>query len=92
MADSASAHEVVVRGAAAVPRRAATLVDPTTVLVPVRVDGRAGVVVEIAGRPVSLMVFAVGDDAVVTIDANNARTSRRARAALIGRWVSIWPG
>ena len=76
-ADGGTAREVVVRGAAAVARRAAMFADPAAVLVPVRIDGRPGVVVEIAGRQVASMVFATTVDAVVAIDASTARAPDR---------------
>jgi hypothetical protein len=70
--DRASSNEVVVRGADAVARRAVTFANPVAVLVPVRFDGRPGVVVEIAGLPVASMVFSTAGDVVVAIDTTTS--------------------
>lgn len=59
----------IVRGAAAVAGNALRFAMPESVLAPVLVDGRPGVVVLHDGRPVSLMAFSVLDDQVAAIDA-----------------------
>ncbi|MFE6735322.1 sigma-70 family RNA polymerase sigma factor [Microbacterium sp. NPDC057650] len=68
-ADSGVSATTIVRGAAAVAGNALMFATPNAVLVPVVVDGRAGVIVTVDGRPVSLMAFSVLDDRVVAIDA-----------------------
>ncbi|MFE6995988.1 sigma-70 family RNA polymerase sigma factor [Microbacterium sp. NPDC057659] len=68
-ADSGASATTIVRGAAAVAGNALMFATPNAVLVPVFVDGRAGVIVTVDGRPVSLMAFSVLDDRVVAIDA-----------------------
>ena len=67
-AERDSASEVVVHGAAAVAGRAIMFANPTAMLVPVLVDGNAGVVVEVAGHTFALMVFVVAGTSVVAID------------------------
>ena len=56
-------------GAAAVAGRAALFANPAATLAPVTVNGEAGVVVEVAGRTVSLMVFTVRNNALFAIEA-----------------------
>ena len=73
VADRGLAREQVVVGAAAVAGRAAMFANPAATLAPVIVDGEAGVVVEVTGRVVSLMVFTVRDNAVVAIEATTDR-------------------
>jgi RNA polymerase sigma factor (sigma-70 family) len=59
----------VVRGAAAVAGRAVMFEHPAAVLRPVLVNGVAGVVVTLAGRPTAVLAFTVTDGRVVAIDA-----------------------
>ena len=66
---AAPALSAVVRGAEAVARRAVMFADPSRVLRPVLVNGAAGVVVTVDGRPVSVMGFTVTDGKIVAIDA-----------------------
>jgi RNA polymerase sigma-70 factor (ECF subfamily) len=67
------AREQVVVGAAAVAGRATMFANPVATLVPVMVDGEAGVVVEVAGRVIALMVFTVRGNVVVAIEATTDR-------------------
>jgi RNA polymerase sigma factor (sigma-70 family) len=68
----------VVRGAAAVARRALMFARPDAAVHPVLVNGAAGVVVTVGGRPVSVMGFTVRGGAIVAIDvlADVARLDR----------------
>jgi RNA polymerase sigma-70 factor (ECF subfamily) len=59
---------VTVRGADAVANRATRFSDPTRQLVPVLVNGAAGVLVTTDGRPVSIMAFTVAGDRIASID------------------------
>jgi RNA polymerase sigma factor (sigma-70 family) len=59
----------VVRGPQAVAQRAILFAQPTAVVLPARVNGGTGVVVTIAGQPVSVMAFTVIENRVVQIDA-----------------------
>ncbi len=60
---------MVVRGAPAVAGRALMFANPAAALRPVLVNGGAGVVVTVAGRPVSIMGFTISNGMVVAIDA-----------------------
>jgi RNA polymerase sigma-70 factor, ECF subfamily len=64
-----AAASVVVRGAAQVAAQALTFARPTAVLRPALVNGAAGVVVAVSGRPVSVMGFTVTAGKIVAIDA-----------------------
>jgi RNA polymerase sigma factor (sigma-70 family) len=57
----------LVRGAEAVARRTLRLADPTTQLHPIVVNGAAGVLVSLDGRPISLIGFTVANDRIVEI-------------------------
>jgi RNA polymerase sigma-70 factor (ECF subfamily) len=59
----------VVRGAAAVAGQALMFSSPAAVLHPALVNGAAGVVVTVAGRPVAVMGFIVTDGRIVEINA-----------------------
>ena len=59
----------VLRGADAVSRQAAMFGATDRVVRPVLVDGLAGVVVSIEGRPVAVMAFTVAGGRIVAIDA-----------------------
>jgi RNA polymerase sigma-70 factor (ECF subfamily) len=56
-------------GAAAVAGQALTYARPAAEVLPVLVNGAAGVVVVLGGRPVAVMGFTVADGRVVAIDA-----------------------
>lgn len=70
-ADAGPSHPgtTVVRGAAAVGRRAVMFAGPDRELEPVWIGGDPGVVVTVAGRAVSVMRFAVVAERIVAIDA-----------------------
>jgi RNA polymerase sigma factor (sigma-70 family) len=63
------AASAVVRGAAAVASQAIRYAQPTTVLRPVLVNGAAGVVVFLRGRPFAVIGFTVRGGKVTAIDA-----------------------
>jgi RNA polymerase sigma factor (sigma-70 family) len=69
---------LVVRGARSVARRAIAYSQPGTTLHPVLVNGSAGVVVTVDGKPFSIMGFTVAGGKVVAIDvlADPERLSR----------------
>jgi len=58
----------VVHGAAAVVRQARLGANPAAQLHPALVNGAAGVVITLGGRPHVIMAFTVADDKVVEID------------------------
>jgi RNA polymerase sigma-70 factor (ECF subfamily) len=74
----------VVHGAAAVAGQALTAALPTAELHPALVNGAAGVVVTVRGRPFAVMGFTVADDRIVEIDAiaDPERVGRIAAAVL----------
>jgi ketosteroid isomerase-like protein len=59
----------VFQGAEAVAGRALMFAGPSRVVHPALVNGAAGVVVTVKGRPVSVMAFTVADGTIVAIDA-----------------------
>jgi RNA polymerase sigma factor (sigma-70 family) len=59
----------LVRGAAAVANQAITYARPAATVHPALVNGAAGVVVAVGGRPVSVMGFTVAGGRIVAIDA-----------------------
>jgi RNA polymerase sigma factor (sigma-70 family) len=61
----------LVRGAAAVARQALMFAGPERVAHPALVNGAAGVVITVEGRPVAVMGFTVADGRIVEIDALN---------------------
>jgi RNA polymerase sigma-70 factor (ECF subfamily) len=63
------AFTTVVRGAEAVAQRAIMFAAPAAELHTVLVNGAAGVVVTVSGRPVSVMGFTVTEGRIVAIDA-----------------------
>jgi RNA polymerase sigma-70 factor (ECF subfamily) len=75
---------VVVRGAAAVAGQALMFAGPSRVARPALVNGAAGAVVTVDGRPVSVMGFTVADGKIAAIDAlgDPERLSRLDLAAL----------
>lgn len=80
-ADTATSPLRVVRGAEAVAGNAMMFANPDARLVPVLVDGRPGVVIEVGERAVSVMAFSVLGERIVAIDAY-AGPARLARIEL----------
>jgi RNA polymerase sigma factor (sigma-70 family) len=78
------AAPAVVRGAAAVARQAVMGALPAARLHPALVNGAAGVVITVAGRPFAVMGFTVTDGRIVEIDAiaDPERVRRIATAVL----------
>jgi RNA polymerase sigma-70 factor (ECF subfamily) len=75
---------VVTRGAAAVARQALLFSNPTAQLRPALVNGAAGVVVTVAGRPFAVMGFTVAEGRIVEIDAiADPERVRRIAAAVL---------
>ena len=75
----------VTRGAAAVARQALIGALPTAHLHPALVNGAAGVVVTVNGRPFAVLGFTVTDDRIVEIDAiADPERVRRIAAAVLG--------
>jgi len=74
----------VVRGAAAVAGQALMFSNPAAVLLPAMVNGAAGVVVTVSGRPFAVMGFSVVDGLIVEINAiaDPGRVRRIAAAVL----------
>jgi RNA polymerase sigma factor (sigma-70 family) len=81
------AASTVVRGAEAVARQALLFSNPAAELHPALVNGAAGVVVTVGGRPFAVMGFTVHDDRIVEIDAiaDPERVRRVAAAVLTDR-------
>jgi RNA polymerase sigma-70 factor (ECF subfamily) len=74
----------VIHGAASVARQALMFSNPTAQLHPARVNGAAGVVVTVAGRPFAVMGFTVADGKIVEIDAiADPERVRRIAAAVL---------
>jgi RNA polymerase sigma-70 factor (ECF subfamily) len=74
----------VIHGAAAVARQALMFANPTAQLHPARVNGAAGVVVTVAGRPFAVMGFTVAEGKIVEIDAiADPERVRRIAAAVL---------
>ena len=65
---SRPAASTVVRGAAAVARQARLGANPAALLHPALVNGAAGVVITLDGRPHVVMAFTVAEDRIVEID------------------------
>ena len=59
----------VIQGASAIARQALMFANPNARLHPARVNGAAGVVVAVAGRPFAVMGFTVVEGKIVEIDA-----------------------
>ena len=78
------AASALVRGAEAVAGQAIRFAMPHAELVPALVNGAAGVIVRVGGRPLSVMGFTVVDGTIVEIDAiaDPERVRRIAAAAL----------
>jgi RNA polymerase sigma factor (sigma-70 family) len=77
-------RSTVVRGAAAVARLARMGASPATAVHPALVNGAAGVVITVRGRPHAVMAFTVAEGKVVQIDtiADPDRVARLAAAVL----------
>jgi RNA polymerase sigma factor (sigma-70 family) len=74
----------VIQGAAAIARQALMFANPTARLHPARVNGAAGVVVTVAGRPFAVMGFTVVEGKIVEIDAiADPERVRRIAAAVL---------
>jgi RNA polymerase sigma factor (sigma-70 family) len=65
---SRPAASTIVRGAAAVARQARLGANPAAVLHPALINGAAGVVITLNGRPHGVMAFTVVNDLVVELD------------------------
>jgi RNA polymerase sigma-70 factor (ECF subfamily) len=78
------AASAVIRGAAAVARQALMFSSPAAQLRPALVNGAAGVVVTVGGRPFAVMGFTVAEGKIVEIDAiaDPERVSKIAATAL----------
>jgi RNA polymerase sigma-70 factor (ECF subfamily) len=74
----------VIHGAAAVARQALTGANPTAQLHPALVNGAAGVVITVGGRPFAVIGFTVAEGKIVEIDsiADPERVRKIAAAAL----------
>jgi RNA polymerase sigma factor (sigma-70 family) len=83
---SRPAASTIVRGAAAVARQARLGANPAAVLHPALINGAAGVVITLDGRPHGVMAFTVVNDQVVELDiiADPERIRRVASAVLSG--------
>jgi RNA polymerase sigma-70 factor (ECF subfamily) len=78
------AASAVTQGAAAVARQALMFSNPTAQLRPALVNGAAGVVVTVAGRPFAVMGFTVAEGKIVEIDAiADPERVRRIAAAVL---------
>ena len=64
-----SAASALVTGAEAIAKRAMMFAAPARVVWPALVNGAAGALITVDGRPVSVMGFIVVDDRIVAIDA-----------------------
>jgi RNA polymerase sigma-70 factor (ECF subfamily) len=62
-------RSAIVRGAEEVARQARLGANPAAELHPALVNGAAGVVITLRGRPVALLGFTIADDKIVEIDA-----------------------
>jgi ketosteroid isomerase-like protein len=70
--DGGTAHpafSMVLRGAAAVAERTLTIADPSIPKRPVLVNGAAGVLVTVRGRPFAVMGFTISGDRITQVDA-----------------------
>jgi RNA polymerase sigma-70 factor (ECF subfamily) len=76
----------VIHGAAAVARQARSGANPAAVLHPALVNGAAGMVISLRGRPFAVMAFTVAQGQIVEIDviADPDRVGRVAGAVLAG--------
>ena len=77
-ADAGPDASTIIRGAAAVAGRAIMFAQPSATLVPALVNGAAGVVITVEGRPFAVMAFTVSNGRILAIDAlNDADRIRR---------------
>jgi RNA polymerase sigma factor (sigma-70 family) len=76
----------VVRGAAAVARQARIGADPAAIILPALVNGAAGAVITLGGRPHVLMAFTVAEGRIVEIDiiGDPGRVGKVAASVLAG--------
>jgi RNA polymerase sigma factor (sigma-70 family) len=83
---SRPSRSTVIRGAAAVARQARLGASLAAEVHPALVNGAAGVVVTIGGRPFAVMAFTVADDKIVEIDtvADPQRVAKLAAPVLAG--------
>jgi RNA polymerase sigma-70 factor (ECF subfamily) len=84
----------VIRGAAAVAGQALRSANPSAQLHPALVNGAAGVVATVRGRPFSVLGFTIVDGKIVEIDAiaDPERVSRIAAAVLTDETLHREPG
>ena len=83
--DRRPAASRVIRGAAAVARQALVGALPAAHLRPALLNGAAGVVVTVRGRPFAVMGFTVTEGKIVEIDAiADTERVRRIAAAVLG--------
>jgi RNA polymerase sigma factor (sigma-70 family) len=77
-------RSTVLRGAAAVARAARLGTQPVAVVLPVLINGTAGVVITSHGRPHAIMAFTICDDKIIEIDSigDPERVQRLAAAVL----------
>jgi RNA polymerase sigma-70 factor (ECF subfamily) len=79
------AASTVIHGAEAVARQALMFAQPAALLRPALVNGAAGVVVTVGGRPTAVMGFTVAEGKIVEIDAiADPERVRRIAAAVLG--------
>ena len=79
------AASVVIRGAEAVASQALRFAMPDAQVRPALVNGAAGVVITLGGRPISVMGFTVREGKIVEIDAiADPERVRRIAAAVVG--------
>ncbi len=79
-------RSTVIRGAAAVARQARWAASPAAEADPALVNGAAGVVITMGGRPYAVMAFTVADGKIVEIDtvADPERVAKLAAPVLAG--------
>jgi RNA polymerase sigma-70 factor (ECF subfamily) len=70
-ADAGPDASTIIRGAEAVASRAIMFAQPSATLVPALVNGAAGVVITVEGRPFAVMAFTVSNGRILAIDALN---------------------
>jgi RNA polymerase sigma factor (sigma-70 family) len=74
----------VIRGAAAVAQQARVGARADAEMLPVLVNGAAGVIVTVRGRPLAVVAFTVHDDKIIEIDAiASPRRAQRLSAAVL---------
>jgi RNA polymerase sigma factor (sigma-70 family) len=70
-ADAGPDAATIIRGADTVASRAIMFAQPAATLVPALVNGAAGVVITVEGRPFAVMAFTVSNGRILAIDALN---------------------